>query len=107
MNKKVELIKADELNVYFVKPHFDKQNQKEENKIGNKIVFINIDGTEEFILGLSEYPPENKLWLEYLCLRLNRAFINGWFASKGIISYPDNEYYNILNELFKKITGNQ
>lgn len=48
-----------------------------------------------------------KAFLDYWCMRLNRAFVNGWFGAKGVSSWPDNNYYLILNELYRKWTGDK
>ena len=43
--------------------------------------------------------------LDYWCLRLNRAFINGWMGSQGISSWPDDDYYKELDRLFNLMQG--
>lgn len=60
-----------------------------------------VDGIPEFehIIGLPKNE-KNKAYLEYWKLRLNRSFINGWFARDGVSSYPENGYYNELNRLY-------
>lgn len=40
-------------------------------------------------------------FLKYWEMRLNRAFVNGAFMSKGLSSYPLKDYYSQLNEYYK------
>jgi len=66
-----------------------------------KIVLNTNRAEDEVIFGMDCSDIKNKAWLDYWCLRLNRAFVNGWMGSQGISSWPDNGYYEELDRLFK------
>lgn len=65
-----------------------------------KIVLDTNRAKEETIFGMDCYDAKNKAWLDYWCLRLNRAFVNGWMGSQGVSSWPDEGYYKELDRLF-------
>lgn len=65
-----------------------------------KIILDANRAEEEFIFGLDCSNSKNKAWLDYWCLRLNRAFVNGWMGGQGLSSWPDEEYYKELDRLF-------
>lgn len=44
----------------------------------------------------------HKAFLDYWCMRLNRAFINGWFGAQGKSSWPAKDYYARLDQLCQK-----
>ena len=54
----------------------------------------------EHIFGMDCSNIKNKAWLDYWCLRLNRAFVNGWMGSQGVSSWPYEKYYKELDRLF-------
>lgn len=77
-----------------------------DGKRGNQIVLDTNrpDCPEEFIFGMDE-SPTNLAWLEYIALRLNRAFVNGWYGSQGVSSWPDDDYYAAVDAAWEKLTG--
>lgn len=102
IEKTGSLVPNSEMDVYFVRS----------NEKGYFIQLENPKVLEEkefiFGLGLHTDPPEkldkNKAWLYYWCMRLNRAYVNGWGASQGISTWPDKNYYEELDRLYKKMT---
>lgn len=61
-----------------------------------------VEGIPEFehIFGLPK-SEKGQAFLEYWRLRLNRAFINGWFGRGGQSNYPDAGYYEELERLYQ------
>lgn len=62
------------------------------------------DCPTEVIFGMSD-EGTNGVWLEYITLRLNRAFVNGWYGAQGVSSWPSEDYYRDADALWEKITG--
>ena len=96
----METANPNEYNVYFVE-EIQRNNIK-----GYQIILKSNDLNKEVIFGMdSDEAGQSKAWLDYICLRLNRAFVNGWFAAKGVSSWPDKGYYEELDRLFKIMKG--
>lgn len=95
----IEIANPEEYNLYLVK-------EIERNGVkAYQLVFKSSESNEEFIFGMdSDDSGRNKSWLDYWCLRLNRAFMNGWFGAKGVSSWPDDRYYEELDRLFNKMS---
>jgi len=90
-----ETAHPNDYDVYFVK-------EVQRNGSRGYQLYLNIGGDgEEAIFGLDfDENGKNKAWLDYWAMRLNRAFVNGWFGAKGLSSHPDAKYYEELNRLF-------
>jgi hypothetical protein len=96
---KLEWVSSKEFDLYKVEPN--------RNGYG---IFLYTDSSDptkkELIFGLKEEGEGlQKAFLDYWCLRLNRAFVQGWCFARGYnITYPSKEYYEQLDELYEKWT---
>lgn len=93
----VEKMNPEEYNLYSV------QEEEKNGKKGHAIILGNNKLDGELIFGANaDESGKNKAFLDYWCLRLNRAFVQGWAFSKGASSIPSMGYYEELDRLYKK-----
>lgn len=86
-------------------PYLVKETKKDGLK-GFELVFRDKELNEELIFAMKpDKSGVNRAWVDYWCLRLNRAFIDGWFGAKGVPIKHDSRHYEELDRLFKKMTS--
>lgn len=99
---KVETVCSSEFNLYKVE-----ETKSPQGKPANGI-FLYYSGEDptqkELIFSVDvDETGQTKAFLDYWCLRLNRAFVQGWCFARGYnVTYPTKEYFEQLDLLFKK-----
>ena len=101
---KLEIVLPEEFDLYKVE-----ENKSPDGEDGWGI-YLYYDGSDpskrELIFGLNKNNGgDSKAFLDYWCLRLNRAFVQGWSFARGHnVCYPSEGYYEQLNQLYEKWT---
>jgi hypothetical protein len=101
---KLETISSEEFDLYKVEESEAPDGQKGWG------IYLYYDSSDldkkELIFGLNKSNSgDPKAFLDYWCLRLNRAFVQGWCYARGYnVNYPSEGYFKQLNELFEKWT---
>lgn len=100
MKERKEIIKSTEFDLYEVVEKDNPATGAEGHGIYLSYDSANPD-KKELIFGLDKKNDgTNKAFLDYWCLRLNRAFVQGWCYAKGYnVNYPSEGYFKSLNEL--------
>lgn len=97
MNGKTGTVSSKEMDVYEV--------VESDQRYVLRLVTNNPDMPYEHIMSVAEKSPATLAMLQYWCLRLNRAFVNGYFFSEGLSSSPDEVYYQRVDKCFKQWIG--
>lgn len=101
---KLETIRSDEFDLYKVETVINPETGAE--GWGIVLYYDSSDlNKKEKIFSLDKGKDVYKEFLDYWCLRLNRAFVQGWSFARGYnFCYPSPEYFKQLDDLYEKWT---